>query len=126
MAENRIRVLCYGLGPIGAETLRLAAERPELQIVGAVDVDQAKVGRDAGAVAGIGRALGVNVSGDAAQALAEARPDVVVHCTGSFLGDVLPQLQQIVAAGAAVVSTCEELSYPWPRHAELADALDAQ
>lgn len=124
MAETRIRVVHYGLGPIGTEVLRLVAARPELQIVGAVNVDPAKVGRDAGEVAGVGSALGVSVSGDAAGALAAARPDVVVHCTGSFLADVMPQLQEIVAAGVAVVSTCEELSYPWPRHAEQAKTLD--
>jgi 4-hydroxy-tetrahydrodipicolinate reductase len=37
----------------------------------------------------------------------------------------MPQLQGIIAAGASVVSTCEELSYPWARHPDLAEALDA-
>ena len=77
-AARDIAVLHYGLGPIGAGTLRLAAGRPGLRVVGAVDVDPDKVGRDAGAVAGLERALGVIVSGDAERALSEARPDVVV------------------------------------------------
>ena len=124
MGSKEITVLHYGLGPIGAEALRLAAGRPGLRVVGAVDVDPAKAGRDAGEVAGLDRALGVAVSADAKQALAAARPDVVVHCTGSFLAGVLPQLRGIIAAGAYVVSTCEELAYPWPRHAALADELD--
>ncbi len=122
---SEIKVLAYGLGPIGAETLRLIAERPALRVVGAVDLDPAKVGRDAGEVAGLGRPLGVIVDADAARALAATRPDVVVHCTGSFLADVTPQLRAIVAVGANVVSTCEELAYPWPRHTALADELDA-
>src|SRR5205823_12633279 len=70
------------------------------------------------------RALGVTVSGDADHALAAARPDVVAHCTGSFLSDVMPQLRGIVAARAAVVSTCEELSYPWTRQPDLAREID--
>ena len=124
--ENEIRVVHYGLGPIGAEILRLVAERPELRIVGAVDVDPAKAGRDAGEVAGLGRALGIAVSGDAARVLAEAGAGaVVVHCTGSFLPDVMPQLRAIAQAGAAVVSTCEELSYPWARQRALAEELDS-
>ena len=125
MAGGEIAVLHYGLGPIGAETLRLVAERPGLRIVGAVDIDPDKIGRDAGEVAGGGRTLGVTISGDAERVLSEARPDVVVHCTGSFLADVMPQLRSLVAAGAGVVSTCEELSYPWPRQSALAAEIDA-
>ena len=125
MPDNSIRVLHYGLGPIGLETLKLVAERPGLQQVGAVDVDPAKAGRDAGEVADLGRALGFNVSAYADRALADARPDVVVHCTGSFLTDVMPQLRSIISAGSAVVSTCEELFFPWPRHPQLAQEIDA-
>jgi len=124
VAGSAIAVLHYGLGPIGAGTLRVVAGRPGLRVVGAVDVDPDKVGRDAGEVAGLGHALGVTVSCDAERALAEARPDVVVHCTGSFLPDVMPQLRGIVAARAAVVSTCEELAYPWLRQPALAREID--
>jgi hypothetical protein len=45
-----IRVLHVGLGPIGAAVARQVAARPGLRIVGAVDIDRAKVGRDAGEV----------------------------------------------------------------------------
>ncbi len=37
----------------------------------------------------------------------------------------MPQLREIVAAGASIVSTCEELSYPWARQGALAAELDA-
>lgn len=125
MGANSIQVLQYGLGPIGAAALRIVAERPALRVVGAVDVDPEKVGRDVGEVVGLGRALDVTVDGDAAQALQRLRPDVVVHCTGSSLEVVMPQLREIVAAGASIVSTCEELSYPWARQGTLAAELDA-
>ncbi len=125
MGANSIQVLQYGLGPIGAAALRIVAERPALRVVGAVDVDPEKVGRDVGEVVGLGRALDVTVDGDAAQALQRLRPDVVVHCTGSSLEVVMPQLREIVAAGASIVSTCEELSYPWARQRALAAELDA-
>ena len=125
MGANPIQVLQYGLGPIGAAALRIVAERPALHVVGAVDVDPDKVGRDVGEVVGLGRALTVRVDGNAAQALQRLRPDVVVHCTGSSLEAVMPQLREIVAAGASIVSTCEELSYPWARQGTLAAELDA-
>ena len=41
-----IRVLFYGLGPIGAAVARQVASRKGFQIVGAVDIDHAKIGLD--------------------------------------------------------------------------------
>ena len=59
-----IRVLHFGLGPIGVGVVRQVAARKGFKIVGAVDIDPAKVGRDLGDVAGVGRALRVKVSDD--------------------------------------------------------------
>jgi 4-hydroxy-tetrahydrodipicolinate reductase len=119
-----IRVIAFGLGPIGAGIARVVAARSDMQIVGAVDVDPAKVGRDVGEVLGLERRFDVLVSTDASQVLRTARADVVTHATGSHLKDVAPQLRQIIRAGASVVSTCEELSFPLETSAELAAELD--
>lgn len=119
-----IRVVLFGLGPIGAGIARVAAERSDFQIVGAIDVDPAKVGKDAGEVVGLGRDLGVTVSDDALATLRSARADVVLHATSSSLATVAPQLKEIVQSGASVVSTCEELSYPWDTAKALAEELD--
>lgn len=120
-----IRVLQFGLGPIGRGLARLALERPGLSLVGAVDIAPEFAGRDLGEVLGLGRSLNVPVWGDAAQALAEARPEVVLHATGSHLPAVKEQLLALVEAGAHVVSTCEELSYPFYRYPDLSRELDA-
>lgn len=119
-----IRVVQYGLGPIGSLMAGMAAKREGLQVVGAVDIDPEKVGRDVGEVAGLGRALGVVVSDDAEAVLRDTRPDVVLHSTGSYLKDVWPQIEAICTAGANVVSTCEELSYPWVRNRQYAEMID--
>ena len=119
------RVVCYGLGPIGLGIARMAAARPGLTIVGAIDVDPQKIGRDLGELLGTAP-LGVAVSGDAAATLATARPEVVLHATSSSLVKVTDQLSAIARAGAHVVSTCEELSYPWTAQPQLAAQLDAE
>ena len=64
-----IRVLCYGLGPIGLGIARLAAARPGIEIIGAVDVDPAKVGRDLGELLGVAP-LGVTITNNVAAAMA--------------------------------------------------------
>lgn len=119
-----LRSIQYGIGPIGAEIARLAASRGGVEIVGAVDIDPAKVGKDLGDVIGLGRQLGVTVTSDAAKLFAITPADVVMHTTGSYLPQVLPQLEQIIDAGVNIVSTCEELAYPAAQHPLLAEALE--
>ncbi|MCS7246467.1 MAG: hypothetical protein NZ696_02550 [Thermomicrobium sp.] len=124
MSERVYRVVQYGLGPIGQELARLAIERPSFRLVGAIDIDPAKVGRDVGEVLGLGEPVGVVVRPDAEAVLAETRPDCVLHATGSFLDRVFPQLETAVRASCNVVSTCEELAFPAAGHPELASRLD--
>src|SRR4029077_6897387 len=68
---------------------------------------------------------GVPITDDAAAMLAES-PDVVIHSTSTFLPSVMDQLMACLAAEACVVSTCEELAYPFRKHPELAAKLDAE
>src|SRR3954468_3712616 len=121
----QIRVLHFGVGPIGAAIVKQIAARPGFKIVGAIDVDPAKVGRDVGDVAGLSRRLGVRVQDDAAKALNAAKADVVVHCTGSSIKGVMPQLEAILKSKTPVVSTTEELAYPGYTHIRQARRLHA-
>src|SRR4249919_3706889 len=123
--KGPIKVLHYGLGPIGAAIVKQVAGRKGFKIVGAVDIDPAKAGRDLGEVAGMRRRIGVKVQGDAVNALKATKPDVVVHCTSSSLVHVMPQLEAIFNAKTAVVSTTEELAFPWRTHRKQALWLDA-
>jgi hypothetical protein len=121
---RKIRVIQYGVGPIGAGMVRLMLAKPAVEIVGAIDVDPKKVGKDLGTVAAAGREIGVKISSDA-QAVLRSGADVVVHTTSSYLESVAGQLSDCLAAGLHVVSTCEELSYPFRKHPELSAKLDA-
>ncbi len=119
-----IRIVLYGLGPIGAGIARVVAARSDMRIVGAIEVNPAKVGTDVGEVIGLGRSLGVVVSADAPATLRSSRPDVAIHATSSHLEQVIPQLRQILKAGVNVVSTCEELSFPLEAAAPIASELN--
>lgn len=107
-----VRVVAYGLGPIGLGVVRILRERPGFRLVGAVDVAPEKQGRDLGELLETDP-VGVVVTADP-QVAREA--DVVVHATQSRLTHVEAQILELVACGADVVSTCEELSYPWFHH----------
>src|SRR6476620_2706781 len=118
-----IRVMHFGLGPIGAAIVKQVASRPGFKVVGAIDIDTAKVGRDLGDVVGLPKRLGVKVSAEPAKALKSANPDVVILCTGSSIKQVLPQIETILKAKVPIVSTTEELSYPGYTHIRLASAI---
>jgi hypothetical protein len=107
-----IRVLHVGLGPIGAGVVKQVANRKGFKIVGAVDIDPAKTGRDLGEVCGVGRALKVKVADDIKKAIKATKPDVAVLCTNSSMKKVVPQIEAIVKLKVPIVSTTEELSYP--------------
>jgi 4-hydroxy-tetrahydrodipicolinate reductase len=120
-----IRVLHFGLGPIGAAIVKQVAGRPGFKIVGAIDIDAATVGRDLGDVVGLNKRLGLRVQDDAAKALKFARPDIVVHCTSSLIKKVMPQIETILRSKAAIISTTEELSYPGYTHVRQARQIHA-
>jgi hypothetical protein len=118
-----IKVLHVGLGPIGAGVVRQVAERKGFRIVGAADIDPAKVGRDLGDIAHVGRALRVKISDDVRKTIKKTKPDVVVLCTSSSLRKVLPQMEEILKLKVPIVSTTEELAYPTKANMKYARAV---
>jgi 2,4-diaminopentanoate dehydrogenase len=124
--KKKIRAVQYGVGPIGAAIVRLMREKSSIEIIGAIDSDPAKAGRDLGdVVEGAEAPWGVPVTNDADEMLGES-PDVVIHSTSSYLSSVMDQLLACLAAETSIVSTCEELAYPFRKYPELSAKLDAE
>ncbi len=122
--KKKIRAIQYGIGTIGASILKLLGEKESIDIVGAIDCDPAKIGKDLAEIVGASDGpWGVKVSGDAKGVLDQSA-DVVMHTTSSSLPKVMDQLLACLDVGSCVVSTCEELSYPHRSHPELAAKLD--
>ena len=119
-----IRVVLVGLGPIGAAVARQLAARKGFQIVGAVDVDPNKVGKDAGDVVELGRKLRVKVTDSITRTLKATRPDVAVLCTSSSLTSVLPQFLEVLKQRVPIVTTTEEAAYVTPKNRRLVKQLD--
>jgi len=107
-----LRTLCVGLGPIGTAAATHCADDPRLELVGAVD--PVRNGETVG---------GMHVVADVGD-LGEREADVALVAVGSSLDGMGPLLRQLVELGVDVVSTCEELTYPWARHPRLATELD--
>ncbi len=121
--SDTVRVIQYGLGPIGSAVARHVVERAGLELVGGVDIAPSKVGQDVGEAIGLGRPLGFVVAEKLAQVEGDA--DVVLHTTSSYFDQFRSQVIEILEAGLDIVSTAEELSFPWLAHPQEAAEIDA-
>jgi len=121
---NKIPVAIIGLGPVGQLAAKLAAQRPNLRLVAAADIAPEYINRDLGEILGL-PPMGVAVKPTIEEALPTAgEPAVAIVCTGSWLKRIAPQIIACLNAGWNVVSTCEQLSYPFvscPEESRLID-----
>ncbi len=120
-----ITVVSIGLGPIGAAIIKQLASRKGFALVGAVDIDPDKIGKDAGVVCGVGRKLRVAITPDIGKTLKATKPDIAVLCTSSSIRKVVPEFEAVLKHKIPIVSTTEELSYPVRGHAAVAKRIDA-
>jgi 4-hydroxy-tetrahydrodipicolinate reductase len=125
VSVEKVKVLAYGVGVIGGYITKSLLEKEGVQIVGAVDVAKDKVGKDLGEVLGLKKKVGVTISGNVDSACSRVKADIAVHTTSSYLKETFPQIALIIEHGVNVISTCEELSYPYVSEPKLAKNIDA-
>ena len=120
--SGAVPVVVMGLGAIGHAVAQAALRSPEVKLVGAVDTSPQLKGRPLSEVLGVpaGR---LKVQGSLAEALGRVKGAVLLHATASRLPQVMDQLLGAVNLGMSVVSTCEELAFPWFRYPEQAERL---
>lgn len=123
--SDTLKIAQFGLGPIGLESLKLAASKPWIEVIGGVDIDPAMVGRDLGDLTGSPKLRGRIVHGSLDSLLATARPDVVLHTTVSKFRIAFAQLAPLARQGISVVSSCEELLFPQLNEPALAAELNS-
>ncbi|WP_055567218.1 dihydrodipicolinate reductase [Streptomyces atriruber] len=100
-----IPTVVWGTGNVGRAAVRAVEAHPDLSLAAVLVHSPAKVGRDAGELAGLGRQLGVAATDDVAAVLA-ARPRAVVYAASGDLrpDEALADIVGAVRAGAVVVT----------------------
>ena len=122
--SNKIKIVQYGLGLIGLSIVEVLLTRPWAEVVGAIDIDRAKVGKDVGQLLANPRKTGIIVTDKATDLLKNKAPEVVTHATSSYMTKIHPQLVEALNLGSSVVSTAEELTYPFAKHPDIARDVD--
>lgn len=122
--ERKLKVFQYGAGKMSVYTMRYVYEKGA-EIVGAVDVNPAIIGKDIGEIIGTEN-KGVIVSNvsDARKVLEETKPDIVIVTTMSLISDVDEALMLCAELGINAITTCEEAFYPMNSNPNLTKKID--
>ena len=118
-----IKVLQVGLGPLGQKIGNYIFNREGIITVAAVDKNPNLIGQDLGELCQQSHS-GVTIQESIEEALQKSSPDVVVLSTVSDLTRISLQIKEIVEYGIPIVSTCEELSYPWDCDSNLSNQIN--
>jgi len=121
---KKIRVIQYGVGAMGSNMVKLLQLRPQTLVVGAIDHDPAKIGRDLGEVADLGRRTGIRVASSAEEVLAKVEADVVLVAITAFVDEAFEPIMRCLDKGCRVVTICQELFFPVGKNVKKARAID--
>ena len=99
-----INTVHIGIGPIGQKMVKFAVERGCFNIVGAVDPDPDKAGKELGELCGI-KPLGITVSSNLDEAISSRQPEVAIVTTVSSVVAFESQIVELAKAKLHIVST---------------------
>lgn len=120
-----IKVAHAGVGPVGCRVIDLILRRSNLELVGVIDADEKKVGQPLEEFVAGARGLGLSIEKDTTECIKRSGAQVLTHTTVSYLPLCIDHLREIARTGVAMVSSTEELLYPWLRHPKWSMELDA-
>ncbi|NHI82831.1 MAG: hypothetical protein EAX81_00820 [Candidatus Thorarchaeota archaeon] len=117
------RVVQVGLGSIGLPIAKAILNRGNLSLVGTMDANPELIGKKLSQILREDSNTRLTISGVLEEVIG-ASADVAIIATSSSLKTVKQTIMKALDAGLHVVSICEELSYPYKRHARIAKEID--
>lgn len=118
-----LRVALVGVGSLGCFIVDALTERSDLRLTGALDTASEKRGKSLSQLTGCEVTEDIVVTDSVSTLVKDAQPDIAFVSTSSFLADMKPLAEELMHNGVSVISTCEELVYPWMEHAGMASEL---
>ena len=118
-----IKILQIGIGPLGQKINNYIGEKQSMQVVAAVDIAQDKIGNDLGEICS-GVKNGITIHSSLESLKNKSDIDIAVLTTSSSLKAITPQILEILDYGIPIVSTCEELTFPFRTNEEWCRQID--
>lgn len=120
-----INVLQIGYGPLGIQVGKYIAQKKTVKTIAAVDINPTLKGK---LLSELDKDLptDVTISSSVEEVINKQnkKPDVAIITTVSSLEKLIPQVKEVAKFGIPVISTCEELSFPWKLQPQLSKELD--
>lgn len=117
------KVVLIGAGLLAKKLVRFLVERGGIEIVAAVDKDPSKIGKDLGEICSLTN-LGVTVEKDLNSALKKKKANLAIITTESDIKTVRKLIEEAARKKLNILSTCEELSFPWKTYPGIAKSID--
>ena len=122
--EQKIKAVQYGVGKMSLYTMRYMIEKG-IEIVGAVDLNPAVIGKDIGEILGKEKLGIVVVSAEKAEEMMkETKPDICIITTRSLIAELEEPYMLCAKLGINAISTCEEAFYPQNSNPILTKKID--
>jgi 4-hydroxy-tetrahydrodipicolinate reductase len=119
-------ILQIGFGPLGVQTGKYIAQKETIKTAAVVDIDESLKGKSLREISNeLPKKIFIFNSVESALNNLEIKPDVAIITTVSSLEKLIPQVEEVAKFGIPVISTCEELAYPWELQPELSKKLDS-
>lgn len=121
---KEVKVIVYGVGSVGGGIINALRSRKGVRVVGAVDIDPKKVGRDAGLVAG-GAPIGVIVTDNARELVKTVKADVALNVAAPLgIRETFYEMSWAIESGVSVIAASMETCNLWFTDQELAGEVD--
>ena len=122
--EQKIKAVQYGVGKMSLYTMRYMIEKG-IEIVGAVDLNPAVIGKDIGEILGKEKLGIVVVSAEKAEEMMkETKPDICIITTRSLIAELEEPYMLCAKLWINAISTCEEAFYPQNSNPTLTKKID--
>lgn len=117
------KVLQVGLGPLGIKISKYINDKESIETIAAVDINPGLLDKDLGELADT-KASGTKIKNSLDEVSNISEVDVVILTTSSSLKVISDQIGPLLELGLPVISTCEELTYPWDTNPEIAEQIN--
>ena len=120
-----IKVIQIGFGPLGVQTAKFIAKKSTIKTVAVVDNDPDLYNKNINDFSSdLDNKICILNSVNEALKNINEKPDVAIITTVSSLKEIYYQINEVVKHNINIISTCEELSYPWKTDPALSKKLN--
>ena len=123
---DNVRIAIWGFGAMGSGMAKMLLKKKGVEIVGVCDRHENRVNKSIFEILNISRGekKDVIIKPDIDEVLAEGNCDLCLCATDSFTKTAFPRLKVALEKKVNVISTAEEMAYPYAKNPELAEELN--